>query len=266
MKSFQGMNERGNEQRIRQTLLSFVQETHFDLVVRLTHFYDFFVQTYGSKGSAEDIWRVLTFLGWQRLTKAQVQKFIASLDSTYVCSDSRRLDRYSIRHIFREWLLHVCSTRELLHECFRHFDLDGNGYLNKEEIVKILYRTTEEERINLIQDVIEKLDSRIYFDDVLKGTKSERPSTAKDDRTSDVNDRLNRKVTITKVITEQDGRHAGADQAISRNFLAKFGVYVYNRLVHMLSNHLLLLLLAYTLYILIMFSKLPPNLKDIEFQ
>lgn len=245
------------DERRRRNLYSFVEETHFDLVVRLTHFYDFFVETFGSRGTVEDILRVLNFLGWHRLNRSSMEEFITSLDPAYLCPDSTHLDRFCIRHIFREWLFRVSSTPELLHECFKYFDLDNNGYLSKEEIIKILYRTTEEERINLIEDVIEKLDSRIYFNEILPDRRS---TTAADQPTA----KSDRKVLITKVVTERDRPRMPPVAKSELGFVWRSLDYLRDWLLAKMYRHLLLILVLYAFYIVLMFDRLPPDVKRME--
>lgn len=240
------------QQRSRRNLQTFVEETHFDLVVRLTHFYDFFVETFGSAGTAEDVLRVLSFLGWQRLTREQLQAFVGALDPAYLRDDSRQLDRYCVRHIFREWLLRVCSRGELLHECYKYFDLDNSGYLSKEEIVKILYRTTEQERINLIQDVIEKLDSRIYFDELLHDG-GRRPESA---------GRPERKLLITKILAEPDPHRSRPAVDAKRARWARLKEFLHEWLVVFVYDHLLSILVLYVLGLQLQAMNLPPDLDE----
>lgn len=151
-------------------LETFVDETHLDLVIRLMHFYDITVAEKLKAGKKrlfipEDILFVLKFVGWHKLRLNDVKQFLGSLSLAY--NSKHHLSRDETRVIFKAWIEKVTSEKALLKECFEFFDIDKDRYFSRDEIIKLLYRTTEEERTKLCDDIISKLTEGVYYMDDL---------------------------------------------------------------------------------------------------
>ncbi|RWS13809.1 hypothetical protein B4U79_17335 [Dinothrombium tinctorium] len=175
-------------------LETFVEETHLDLVTRMMHFYDVFRIDGKSRGASKDIGDVLRFIGWHHLDDIRINEFLQSID---VNPSSTNLQKQQVRAVFKQWIEKVASDANLLCECFQYFDIDDDGYISRDEIIKILYRTTEEERIKLIDDIISKLEEGVYYYEEL----GFRPKT-KRTRRSEITESQTLKVAQEKVVSK----------------------------------------------------------------
>jgi hypothetical protein len=141
-------------------LHNFIRETHINLVMRMMHFYDLLAIGNESLTVFQKVTNVLKFIGWNY--EGINEHFIKFFKDIQVDLTEVDLERQEIRCIFKSWIEKVSSNPVLLLKCFAIFDHDSDGHLSKEEIIEILHKTTDKQRIDLFDNITSKLDG-IYY-------------------------------------------------------------------------------------------------------
>ncbi|OMJ85133.1 hypothetical protein SteCoe_13599 [Stentor coeruleus] len=102
-------------------------------------------------------------------TNAEIQKLMDKYDN----DGTETLDRDEFTKLFTDCLHTLTTTDELLREQFAKLDANGNGYIEAEELRKVLLygdeKLTEDEVENIISEFDKSGDGQISLAEFLEG-------------------------------------------------------------------------------------------------